>query len=264
LLFFEDAFYLSQSAFNLADKHQIPVFILSDQYFADVIHNHPTFDLMGLEIEDHVIKTDSKYQRYEITENGISPRGIPGFGKGLVVVDSDEHDEEGHLTENLDMRTKMVDKRLEKMDGIRDEIVEPELIGNLNYKTLVIGWGSTYGPIAEAVKNMERDDISFLHFKQVYPLHHNTLKFLKMENHTIIFENNAQGQFSDLIKLTNKQKEELARMENQASDLEKQLDEEIKKGDILVNNKPITEFFPSSVMRYSYSEPFRITNTVNK
>jgi len=48
---------------------------------------------------------------------------------------------------------------------------------------------------------MERDDISFLHFKQVYPLHHNTLKFLKMANHTIIFENNAQGQFSDLIKL---------------------------------------------------------------
>ena len=114
----QDAFYLSQKAFNLADQYQTPVFILSDQYFADVFYNKSSFDLEGLEVENHIIKTNSDYKRYEITDNGISPRGIPGFGEGLVVVDSDEHDEEGHLTENLDMRIQMVDKRLRKLKGI--------------------------------------------------------------------------------------------------------------------------------------------------
>ena len=138
---FEDAFYLSQKAFNLADHFQTPVFILSDQYFADVFYNQPTFDLEGLKVEDHIVETNSDYKRYEITDDGISPRGIPGFGDGLVVVDSDEHDEMGHLTEDLDTRIKMVDKRLRKLKEIYKEIIPPELLGGKEYKTLVIGWG---------------------------------------------------------------------------------------------------------------------------
>ncbi len=198
---FEDAFYLAQKAFNLADNYQIPVFILSDQYFADIFYNQPKFDLDGLEVEKHIIKTNSDYKRYEITANGISPRGIPGFGDGLVVVDSDEHDEEGHLTEDLDLRTEMVDKRLRKLEEIQMETVPPELLGGSEYKTLVIGWGSTYGPIKEALDNLNKDDTSFLYFRQLYPLHSSTLKSLNNAENTIIFENNAQGQFADLIKL---------------------------------------------------------------
>ncbi len=197
---FEDAYKLSQKAFNLADHYQTPVFILSDQYFADVFYNQPKFDLEG-KVEDHIVKTDLEYKRYEITDNGISPRGIPGFGDGLVVVDSDEHDQEGHLTENLDVRIKMVDKRLRKLKEIEMDTVPPELIGNSTYETLVIGWGSTYGPIKEALSNLEDDKISFLYFKQLYPLHHSTEKLLNKAQKTIIFENNAQGQFWDLIKL---------------------------------------------------------------
>ena len=197
---FEDAYELSQKAFNLADHYQTPVFILSDQYFADVFYNQPKFD-MESKIEDHIVKTNPDYGRYEITDNGISPRGIPGFGDGLVVVDSDEHDQMGHLTENLDIRTKMVDKRLRKLKEIEIEIVPPELLGNSEYETLVIGWGSTYGPIKEALSNFEDDKLSFLYFKQLYPLHHSTEQYITKAKMTIIFENNAQGQFSDLIKL---------------------------------------------------------------
>jgi 2-oxoglutarate ferredoxin oxidoreductase subunit alpha len=197
----EDAFYLSQKAFNLADHYQTPIFILSDQYFADIIYNNKVFDLEGLEVEKHILKTNSDYKRYEITDNGISPRGIPGFGQGLVVVDSDEHDEDGHLTEDLDMRIKMVDKRLRKLKGIESELISPELIGGPDYDTLVIGWGSTYGSIKEALYNLEKDNISFLYFKQIYPLHPSVEKTLKIAKKTIIFENNAQGQFADLIKL---------------------------------------------------------------
>jgi 2-oxoglutarate ferredoxin oxidoreductase subunit alpha len=198
---FKDAFQLTQKAFNLADKYQIPVFILSDQYFADVFYNQPKFVMESIEVENHIIKTDHDYKRYEITDNGISPRGVPGFGKGLVIVDSDEHDEMGHLTENLDIRTKMVDKRLIKLKEIELEIVPPELLGSSEYKTLIIGWGSTYGPIKEALANLKNDEVSFLYFKQLYPLHNSTQKFLNKAEKTIIFENNAQGQFSELIKL---------------------------------------------------------------
>jgi len=198
---FEDAFHLSWKAFNLADHYQIPVFILSDQYFADVFYNQPSFDLDGLEIENQIVKTNPDYKRYEITDSGISPRGIPGFGNGLVVVDSDEHDEEGHLTEDLDIRTKMVDKRLRKLIEIEGETAPPELLGSPEYKTLVIGWGSTYGPVKEAIENLQKDDIGFLYFNQVYPVHSSTEKSLRKAEKTIIFENNAQGQFADLIKL---------------------------------------------------------------
>ncbi len=196
---FKDAYELSQKAFNLADHYQIPVFILSDQYFADVFYNQPKFD-MSSKVKDNIIKTDPDYKRYEITDNGISPRGIPGFGEGLVVVDSDEHDQMGHLTENLDIRTEMVDKRLRKLKEIEMETVPPELIGNLGFKTLAIGWGSTYGAIKEALSNIKDDKISFLYFKQLYPLHPITEQYLNKAQKTIIFENNAQGQFSELIK----------------------------------------------------------------
>lgn len=197
----EDAFKLSQMAFNLSDQYQIPVFILSDQYLADIFYNLPMLDIDATKIESHIVKTDKNYNRYHLTDDGISPRGIPGWGDGLVVVDSDEHDEEGHLTENLDIRDKMVEKRLKKLNFIQESIVAPELIGKSDYENLVIGWGSTYGAIVESLENLNMDKTSFLYFKQVYPLDKSVSEYLNQADKTIIFENNAQGQFADLIKL---------------------------------------------------------------
>jgi 2-oxoglutarate/2-oxoacid ferredoxin oxidoreductase subunit alpha len=199
---FEDAFYLAYHAFNLADRYQIPVFILSDQYFADIYYNLPDLNLDEVKFQKYIVKTGENYKRYEITEDGISPRGIPGYGDGLVVVDSDEHDEEGHITENLDLRSKMVEKRLyKKLKGIEEEVIPPELIGHSNYDILAIGWGSTYGAIKEALDNLKNDKIAFLYFKQVYPLHRETKSYLEKANKTVIFENNAQAQFANLIKM---------------------------------------------------------------
>jgi 2-oxoglutarate ferredoxin oxidoreductase subunit alpha len=147
------------------------------------------------------MKTDQDYKRYQLTENGISPRGIPGFGEGLVSVDSDEHDEEGHITEDLDLRIKMVDKRLKKMKLIREEIIPPELHGSKDYRILIVGWGSTYHVIKEAMEKLGRDDVSFLHFKQVYPLSPDTADYLHKAQETIIIENNATSQLRQLIKL---------------------------------------------------------------
>jgi len=197
----EDAFYLTQRAFNLADKYQVPVFILTDQYLLDSYYNIASLELSNIQIGNHIVKTDRGYNRYKLTENGISSRGIPGFGNGLVCLDSDEHDEGGHITEDPDLRIKMVDKRLKKPDLMEEDVISPELIGNPDYRILVIGWGSTYNVIKEAVGELGREEVSFLHFKQVYPLHPDTASYLKKAERTVIIENNATSQFGKLIKL---------------------------------------------------------------
>jgi 2-oxoglutarate ferredoxin oxidoreductase subunit alpha len=197
----EDCFCLTQKAFNLADKYQVPVFILTDQYLVDSYYNTSGFELSDINVENHIVKTSKGYERYVLTENGISPRGIPGLGEGLVAVDSDEHDQAGHITEDLDLRTRMVDKRLGRLELLKDEIIPPELAGPENYKNLVVCWGSTYSIVDEAVKNLNRDDVAFLHFKQIYPLPNETADYLQKAHKVIIVENNATSQFAKLIKL---------------------------------------------------------------
>ena len=197
----DDAFYLTQKAFDLADKYQVPVIILTDHYFVDSYYNITGLDLTDEKIEKHIHETQTDYRRYELTENGISPRGIPGHGKGLVCVDSDEHDQEGHITEDLDLRVKMVDKRLRKLESLKAEIYPPELWPDESYKNLVICWGSTYHIVKEALVQLGRDDTSMLHYKQVYPLHPDTADYLNKAAKTIIVESNATSQFGKLIKL---------------------------------------------------------------
>jgi 2-oxoglutarate ferredoxin oxidoreductase subunit alpha len=198
----EDAFYLSQKAFNLADKYQVPVFILTDNYLINLYYNLPQLDLSNVKIENHIVKTEKDYKRHKLTESGISPRGIPGYGDGLVGADSHEHDEEAHISEDLHyMRIKMVEKRLKKLNLLENNVISPELIGNENYKTLLIGWGSTFYSIKEAMELLEKEDISLLHFKQVYPLHPKTSDYLRKAEKTILIENNTTGQFGKLIKL---------------------------------------------------------------
>jgi 2-oxoglutarate ferredoxin oxidoreductase subunit alpha len=197
----EDGFYLTQQAFNLADKFQVPVFILTDQYFVDSYYNTKAFDLKDLKIDKHFVETSKAYRRYELTGNGISPRGIPGLGKGFVCVDSDEHDQEGHITEDFELRTKMVDKRLKKLDSIKKEIIPPTLWGPENYENLVICWGSTFNIVCEAVNNLGRKDTAALHFKQLYPLYDKAAELINKADKKIVVENNATAQFARLLKI---------------------------------------------------------------
>lgn len=197
----EEAFHLTQNAFNLADRHQSPVIILTDQYLMDSYYNIPAFDLSGLGVESHIVKTETGYKRYELADNGVSPRGVPGYGDGLVVVDSDEHDECGHITEDLALRVKMVQKRLKKLDAMTDEAIRPTLTGPEDYKNLVVCWGSTRNIVSEALAKLPRADTSLLHFSQVYPLHPSTGDLLGRAEKLILIEGNATGQFGKLIKL---------------------------------------------------------------
>lgn len=197
----EDCFFLAQKAFNLADKYQVPVFILSDQYLVDSCYNTKFFDIEKIEITEYIEKTSDDYKRYSLTKNGISPRGIPDFGEGLVVVDSDEHDEEGHITEDFDLRVQMVEKRMSKLDLIKNEVISPEFFGKKNAKNLIVGWGSTCNIIKEALNEMNNPDTTFLYFKQVYPLNKEILQYFKNAEKIICIENNYTGQFANLLKL---------------------------------------------------------------
>ncbi|MFA6471658.1 MAG: 2-oxoacid:acceptor oxidoreductase subunit alpha [Candidatus Latescibacterota bacterium] len=196
----EDCISLTRMAFNLADKYQIPVFILSDQYIMDSYYNFQAPDISDIKIEHQYIKTDKDYVRYTITDSGISPRGIPGYGEGMVVVDSDEHDFRGHITEDYNLRTAMVNKRLKKMHQIELEAIPPELTGGKECGYLVVCWGSTYHIAREAIKRLGRNDISLLHFNQVYPLHTDTADYFRGARNTIIVENNATSQFSRILR----------------------------------------------------------------
>lgn len=197
----EEAFNLSSRAFEVADRYQVPVIILTDQYLVDSYYNIPNLDLDGMKTNDHYVETDADYVRYRFTDDGVSPRGIPGLGQGLVCVDSDEHDEEGHITEDFDVRIRMVDKRLRKMEMLTREAVQPKLIGDQGYETLLIGWGSTLGAVSEAMRGLGDESISFLHFGQVYPLPEEARSFIGNAERTIVIENNATGQFAKLLRL---------------------------------------------------------------
>ncbi|MBN2154036.1 MAG: 2-oxoacid:acceptor oxidoreductase subunit alpha [Candidatus Lokiarchaeota archaeon] len=197
----DDGFVIAQKAFNLAAKYQVPVFILSDQFYIDSYYNNPPFKLDGLVVEHHVVETTMGYRRYAITPSGISPRGIPGNGEGLVLVDSDEHDEDGHITEDFAVRTAMVDKRLRKLDAMGDDAVPPRLTGASDYATLVVGWGSTSNAIDEALSVLGDPSVAHLHLLQVHPLPALTRRYIEHARRVVLVEQSPSGQLAQLIKL---------------------------------------------------------------
>jgi 2-oxoglutarate ferredoxin oxidoreductase subunit alpha len=197
----EEGFETMRCAFDLADKAQLPVFVLTDQYFVDTYYTAVRLDVSGVKPQPQIVKTDMKYTRFALTDNGVSPRGVPGYGEGLVVVDSDEHDEQGHITEDLDLRTKMVDKRLMKFALLEQAALVPTLIANGDYQTLVICWGSTRTVVEEALAQLGRSDMAMLHFAQVWPIHPRVVEYADKAKRVICLEGNATGQFAKLLKL---------------------------------------------------------------
>lgn len=202
----EDSFYQTARAFYLADKYQIPVILLSDQYLGDSSATVKPYDLNAIEQykSKRTPDVEGEYLSYKITEDGISPRLIPGKTKHFVAADSDEHDERGWITESADVRNNMMDKRMRKLEKLKLELQEPEFMGSDNCQTLLVGWGSTYGPIAEAVKLLNDEQngkYGALVFGDIYPLPEKLLKEKASSVKEIInIEQNATGQLADLIR----------------------------------------------------------------
>jgi 2-oxoglutarate ferredoxin oxidoreductase subunit alpha len=202
----EDSFYQTVRAFYLAEKYQIPVILLSDQYLGDGSATVKPYDLNLIEQYKLPETKDAagEYLSYKITEDGISPRLVPGKTNHFVAADSDEHDERGWITESAEVRNNMMDKRMRKLNKLKLELQEPEFIGSENCDTLLVGWGSTYGPIAEAVKvlnNAQNGKYGALVFGDIYPLPRKLLEEKALIVKEIVnIEQNATGQLADLIR----------------------------------------------------------------
>ncbi len=196
----EEAITLAQKSFDLADRYQTPVFILTDQYLADSVQIMEGRPSAGLLQRDYPVFEEG-YRRYAITADGVSPLTYPGLSEARVEVDSDEHTEDGKITEDLNLRVQMVDKRLRKFEGIRQEAIMPVRFGDRDAATVLISWGSNRLIVQEAVEALQTVGLSVeaWHFGQVYPLTSKMVSGLSGKR-LICIENNAMGQFANLLK----------------------------------------------------------------
>jgi 2-oxoglutarate/2-oxoacid ferredoxin oxidoreductase subunit alpha len=196
----EDAFTLTLKAYELSSKYQIPAIILSDQQLADTVVTVPRWDLGEVHLDRHLAEAGSyqePYQRYALTPSGVSPRLVPLQTDWPVIVDSDEHDEAGHLTEDLDNREHMVNKRLRRQLDLLSNMEEPVVLGN--GPTLLVGWGSSFGALEELVLGHSAD-LRLIHFNEVWPLRTERLVAeMKRARLVIAVEGNATAQFAQLI-----------------------------------------------------------------
>lgn len=190
---------LGYLAFELADRKQLPVIVLSDQYLADSMAMTGSVDFAAYETRRYVVSPEKAYRRYTVTQSGITPRALPAAGRGLVCSDGHEHDERGQITEDFRVRERMVIKRERKAVGVAAEALAPEVIGEGSIA--VIGWGSTRGAIAEALARLGDSRTVQVHFCWVHPLNPEQLRFLDDFTTRIVVENSADAAFAERLTL---------------------------------------------------------------
>jgi 2-oxoglutarate ferredoxin oxidoreductase subunit alpha len=204
----EDAFWLTVKAFNWAERYQLPVVILTDQHLASSYATIAAPDLSQVTIDRGVLFSEkegnpSEYMRHRLTKSGISPRALPGLSKALVVTDCDEHDEEGHLTEDAGERTAQVEKRLRKTSPLSKQTRTLRKYGSPGAETTLIGWGSTYGAIREAVDILRKGgaSVNMLHLNELWPFPgKSVIDAISKARNSYVIESNATGQAAQLIK----------------------------------------------------------------
>jgi len=204
----EDAFWATIKAFNWADKYQLPVIVLTDQHLASSYTTVEPFNTAGVTIEHGLLFSEddsesSEYKRHRITKSGISPRAFPGLSHALVVTDADEHDEGGHLIEDAEMRTAQMQKRLRKLFSLKQELSQSLWYGPKKSEITLVGWGSTYGAIREAMDILRDKDFSvnMFHLNELWPFPKEAVAdALSTAHHSYVIENNATGQLARLIK----------------------------------------------------------------
>ncbi len=200
-----DCFHLTHKAFDLAEKAQTPVFVLSDQYLASAARSVEPFDLASLPpVAGPDLSDDDPgtYHRYDWSAP-VSPRRIPGHGKSLVLVDCHEHDEAGHIIEDGGIRVLMQDKRLAKIDVLRDEVIPPAYTGEEEPDLLLVGWGSSGDALREVTELLQGRGVkaACLCFTQVWPLIPETfLQRLHAAGSVVAVEGNSTAQFAGLLR----------------------------------------------------------------
>ena len=199
----DESFEMGYQSLNLAAKLQTPVIVISDKFLGESSASTNNLSKIKVKIDNGDIETKpgENYARYKFTPNGISPATIPGTPNGQFLANSYEHDEFGFATEDAQVSQKMFDKRMAKNKLAIKLTPKANLFGNNTAKTLIISWGSTKGPILEALKDLpSKDDFAFLQIKTLWPINPDIKKIIDGFNKTIVIENNGTGQLVTLLK----------------------------------------------------------------
>lgn len=208
----EECFEAGWRAFNLADRYQTPVIVLLDQFLSASVKSvdPDDFTLSDVVIDRGLTLTESEldqltepYLRYRDVPSGISPRAVPGHPQSVYAMTSDEHDEEGHITEELPNRILMMRKRMRKEEAAVADMRAPrEYEGHGDDLTLVC-WGSTVGAAREAAQILAAGgiDVNVLHFTDLWPLPvKDVAAALGRCRRTLVVEQNYTGQLARWLR----------------------------------------------------------------
>ncbi|MBI3581213.1 MAG: 2-oxoacid:acceptor oxidoreductase subunit alpha [Nitrospinae bacterium] len=201
----EEAFYTAAGAMNLADKYQVPVFILGDQLLVDSYTTLPGLDLEKAKYQGHLAdpaKVARPYKRYLLTPDGVSPRLPYGAEGARVMFDSHLHDETGLITEEPAMAKKMTEKRFLKLRGMSREPFRPVRYGHKKPEMSLVCWGSTYGAVREAVDllNAGGARAEMIHFNRLSPFPvREAVALLRGKKSVRVVEGNHSSQLGRLI-----------------------------------------------------------------
>ncbi len=197
----ESAFTLAAQAFVTAAKFQTPVVLLTDQYLLDSAYDIPPPQPENIPLPERPVMAEEGYKRYAFPGEGevVSPRAVPGCGPGLVGLDSHEHTEEAHISEDFAIRTRMMDKRMRKLEAMRKEALPPTLAGDPAFHTLIVCWGSTRETLLEALRVLKAPGVTLASCEQLWPLSEELAPMLARAKRRIFVEGNATAQFARLV-----------------------------------------------------------------
>ncbi|MGC9123204.1 MAG: 2-oxoacid:acceptor oxidoreductase subunit alpha [Thermoplasmata archaeon] len=202
----EEAFYMTFEAFNIAEVFQGPVIILTDELISWNKQVVNKFNIDSLKINRgklllNIESNEREFKRYEFSEDGISRRTIPGVKNGVHLETGDEHDEYGHITENPEIRNKMMEKRNKKMEYIKNMLFKSEKIGD--GENVIVSIGSTLGPILEAMEMLKKDGIetTFVRIRTLLPFLEDPIETIDNAKRVFVVENNITGQLENLLKI---------------------------------------------------------------
>jgi 2-oxoglutarate ferredoxin oxidoreductase subunit alpha len=204
----EESFYLTVTAFNLAEKYQMPVFLLTEQALCQsketigrLAPETVTVDRGKLVRNGGV--TFGEYKRFAFTEDGVSPRTIPGVEGGMHLAPGSEHNDAGVITEDAANRARMMEKRMRKLESMRADLPKANVFGDPNASIAFIAFGANRGPIAEAQERLAARGTGtrFLQLRTLWPFPESEVRdFVEGASHIFVVENNVTGQLERLIR----------------------------------------------------------------
>lgn len=230
-----DCFSLMSDAFNIAERYQISVIVLTDKQIAEALYTEKPFDQKETKIDRGLLVTDPKKlsklkssDRYNHeAKDGIAPRWLPGSDAATYCAQGDEHAPDGTVDETAENAKQQFDKRLRKQEALMKSLPEPELFvvqggailqaqgDKQHVDVLLVGWGSTKGPVLDVMEDLsptpnpspegggEPMSVGYLHYTYLWPL--KTERFEELANkakRVILVEGNALGQLGILLRQT--------------------------------------------------------------